>query len=100
MKNCNEKYTQKKCCGEDFCYRKDIEWNKTADFIVVGMGAAGAVVTRMLADAGFSVIGVEAGVNYDSDPLILDSTNAGVLEEEYTWKFFYNQETAPKPIHE
>lgn len=87
---------KRSCCNEN-CNGDNIDWNKSADFVIVGMGAAGAVVTRMLVDAGFSVIGIEAGVNYDSDPLILDSTNAGELEEEYTWKFFFNQETAPNP---
>lgn len=73
------------------------KWDKVTDFIVVGMGAAGAVVMRMLSDTGFNVIGIEAGINADTDPLILDSTNSSLLEEDYTWKFFYNQMTAPNP---
>lgn len=72
-----------------------IKWDQFTDFIVVGMGAAGAVVMRTLADAKFNVIGIEAGGNFDNDPLILDSTQSGRLEGEFTWKFFYNQETVP-----
>ncbi|AYV77138.1 MAG: GMC family oxidoreductase [Barrevirus sp.] len=63
------------------------------DFIIVGMGAAGATLLRMLSDARFSVLGIEGGGNHDSDPLILESPNAGMLEMNYTWKYFYNQET-------
>lgn len=69
--------------------------NDDYDFIVVGMGAAGSLMLRQLSDANFSVMGIEAGYNADSDPLILNSTNAGILEANYTWKFFYNQETVP-----
>ncbi len=65
------------------------------DFIIVGMGAAGAVLVNMLSNAGFSVLGFEAGINSDKDPLIIDSTKAGELEKNYTWKYFYNQETEP-----
>lgn len=68
-----------------------------ADFIIVGLGAAGAVVLRMLSDKGYNVIGIEAGGNHDNDPLIFDSQNALSLESAYTWKFFYNQETKPNP---
>jgi choline dehydrogenase len=67
------------------------------DFIVVGMGAAGAVVLRYLSDAGFNVLGIEAGNNVDNDPLIYNSTNAPELEELYLYKFFWNQQTAPNP---
>ena len=69
--------------------------NKKADFIVVGTGAGGGIVIRELLNAGFSVIAVEAGGNYDADPLINDSTNAGELEENYTWKFFFEHTTEP-----
>lgn len=67
------------------------------DFIVIGMGAAGATLLRTLSDAGFSVIGIEAGINCDDDPVIQDPMYAGMLEEEYTWKYFFNQETEPNP---
>ncbi len=66
-----------------------------ADFIVIGAGAGGGILARELLNAGFSVIIIEAGGNHDADPLIADSTNAGELEEEYTWKFFYEQTTEP-----
>ena len=66
---------------------------READFVVIGMGAGGALVLRMLKDAGFSAIGLESGVNYDKDPLISESTNAGIIEEQYGWKFFYQRPT-------
>lgn len=52
---------------------------------------------RQLSDAGFSVAGIEAGGNHDTDPLIYDATNAGSLEEEFTYKFFYEQTTEANP---
>lgn len=66
-----------------------------AEFVVVGMGAGGAAALRTLHDAGFNVIGIEAGGNYDDDPLIKQSPNAPLLEEQYGYKFFYAQETEP-----
>jgi len=80
---------QKKCKG--------LLWDEETDFIVVGMGPGGSVVLRTLLDAGFAALGIEAGVNYDDDPLIINATNSGILESQYTWKFFYNQETLPNP---
>jgi choline dehydrogenase len=67
------------------------------DFLVIGMGAGGALVLRMLSDAKFDVLGLEAGRNYDSDPLIYDSTNAPILERDYSWKFLYQNHTTPNP---
>jgi len=72
-------------------------WNFCVDFLVVGMGAGGALVMRRLKDAGLKVMAVEAGGNYDNDPLIYDSANAGLLEPEYSWKFLYQKETVPNP---
>ena len=59
------------------------------------MGAAGAVTMRTLVDAGFKVIGIEAGGNHDTDPLILDSLNAFSLGSSYIWKYFFQQESVP-----
>ena len=37
------------------------------DFCVVGVGAAGGVLTQRLSRAGFSVVGLEAGPFWDSE---------------------------------
>lgn len=91
----SQKNRKKNCKRKNRCNASD--WDYETDFIVVGMGAAGAVVTRMLSDANFYVIGIEAGGNYDNDTVIIDSIFAPILEPQYTWKYFYNQETAPNP---
>jgi len=47
-----------------------------ADYVVVGMGAAGAEVAKLLSDdRNISVIGLEAGKNQDDDAPIKDSTS-------------------------
>jgi choline dehydrogenase-like flavoprotein len=58
------------------------------DFIVVGMRASGAVILRYLSDAGFKVLGIESGNNFDNNPLIYNSTVAPELEDSYLYKFF------------
>jgi choline dehydrogenase len=44
----------------------------------------------------FSVVVIEAGSNNDTNPLIVDSANAPVLEEEYHNQFFYDEESVPQ----
>lgn len=41
--------------------------DKHADVVIVGMGAAGAIVARELAEAGFEVLGIDKGPYYHSD---------------------------------
>jgi choline dehydrogenase len=60
-----------------------------ADYVVVGMGAAGAEIASRLSQAGFSVIALEAGGNHDNDEPIKNSTFAPVLEEDYFPQYFY-----------
>lgn len=46
----------------------------TYDYIIVGNGTCGAVLARKLTDSGKkSVLVLEAGVNHDNDPVVLDS---------------------------
>lgn len=45
---------------------------RTADYVVVGGGTAGAVVARRLADAGAHVVVLEAGPSGADDPLVRD----------------------------
>lgn len=40
---------------------------KTADVVVVGMGAVGAIMAKELAEAGFRVLGIDKGPYYRSD---------------------------------
>lgn len=64
--------------------------NYKADYVVVGMGAAGAGVAKILSDdKNSSVIGIEAGGDFDDATPISDSTFAPVLEDEYFPEFFY-----------
>lgn len=65
------------------------------DFIVVGMGAAGATILRYLFDAGFSVLGIEAGINFDDQVPISDPTYAGTLEAQYGPNYFWQQQNVP-----
>ena len=41
--------------------------NKHADVVIVGMGAAGAILARELTEAGFTVLGIDKGPYYRSD---------------------------------
>jgi choline dehydrogenase-like flavoprotein len=48
----------------------------TYDYIIVGNGTAGAVLARKLSDSGKkSVLVLEAGVNQDNDPVVLNTDN-------------------------
>ena len=67
-----------------------------ADYVVVGMGAAGAGVAKLLSDDPHnSVIGIEAGKNQDMHTAIHDSAMSGDLEPSYYATFFYQQEQLP-----
>jgi choline dehydrogenase len=64
-----------------------------ADYIVVGMGAAGALVSNRLS-RHFSVIGLEAGANTSKSVPIKKSIYVGIeygLEEAYNPTFFWQQ---------
>jgi choline dehydrogenase len=69
--------------------------SNNVDFIIVGLGAAGATLFRTLSDAGYSVIGIEAGGNHDKDEAIRNPAIAGDLEMKYSAPYFYQQMTAP-----
>lgn len=61
-----------------------------ADYVVVGMGAAGAGVAKILSDdKDASVIGIEAGGDLDNAIPIFDSTYAPILESDYFPEYFY-----------
>lgn len=64
----------------------------TYDYIVVGVGTAGAVMVHMLSKQ-YKVLGIESGRNYDHNPEILDSSQASMLDSKYLWKFFWQGET-------
>lgn len=69
-----------------------------ADYVVVGMGAAGAGVAKILSDdKDISVIGIEAGSDFDNAIPISDSTYAPVLEEKYFPEFFYQLNQVLQP---
>lgn len=71
--------------------------NYKADYVVVGMGAAGAGVAKILSDdKDTSVIGIEAGGDFDDATPISDSTYAPILEEDYFPVYFYQLNQVPQ----
>lgn len=68
-----------------------MQCDMTVDFVVLGLGASGGLLLRMLKNAGFNAIGLESGVNHDNDPIISQSSNAMILVESYGWKFLYQR---------
>jgi choline dehydrogenase len=65
----------------------------TSDFLILGAGTAGSVITRRLLDAGATVTLVEAG-GHDTNPAVHDMSRVGELwlgPED--WRYF----SAPQP---
>ena len=63
--------------------RKQAQQQEHADVCVIGSGAGGAVVAKALAEAGLSVIILEAGENHDS-------TTFGSYEPEMLRRLFWD----------
>ena len=61
-----------------------------ADYIVVGIGASGSVVAKLLSDGGHDVIALESGTQEDFNPLVLDPTKNSNLLTSNENKFFTN----------
>lgn len=71
-----------------------------ADYVVVGMGASGAGVAKLLSnDLQTSVIGIEAGKNQDNDKPIKDSTEAFDLQFTHYAAYFYQQDQLPEAFN-
>ncbi len=71
-----------------------------ADYVVVGLGAAGAGMAKFLSDDHHSsVIALETGKNQDHDAPITDSTQAPNLEPDYYATYFYQQEQLPEAFN-
>jgi choline dehydrogenase len=81
---------------KDVVSSKKIKWDATFDYIVVGMGASGATLAKLLSDDhSVSVAGLEAGNNHDSNPLIFKSKNALHLHGFFDPEFFWQGVSAP-----
>ncbi|MGE0010465.1 MAG: GMC family oxidoreductase [Candidatus Babeliales bacterium] len=64
----------------------------TADYIIVGAGAAGSVIAARLAHAGYSVIVIEAGPNTGKDsfdPLV--QFDKGLIQTPIYYSFLFNR---------
>lgn len=73
---------------------------KVYDYIIIGVGTAGAVLTKLLTDDGYtSVLGLESGINYDNDPMIKDSGSANDLDMLYNYKYFWQGESKVQEIN-
>jgi choline dehydrogenase len=71
-----------------------------ADYVVVGVGTAGAGIAKLLSDnPKNSVIALDAGRQQDNDPPIRDSFRANDLEPFYYATYFYQQEQQPEPFN-
>lgn len=78
----------------------NIQQEYHADYVVVGMGAGGAGMAKILSDNHKnSVIGIEAGKNQDHDTPIHDSFRAPDLEPSYYATYFYQQEQRPEAFN-
>ena len=64
------------------------------DFVVVGAGTSGSVITNRLSEAGFSVCLLEAGPR-DLNPLI--HIPAGYIKNIYSKTLTWNFESTPSP---
>jgi len=68
-----------------------------ADYVIVGVGAGGALMARFLSDQpAFSVLALEAGDNHNADVEISDSTYANVLPTLYHTQYFSDGTTVPQ----
>lgn len=91
------------CCentNDNKCANRQKQTNQTkkqvcydADYIIIGMGAAGCVVARVLSEqSNFSVIGIEAGANQICEEPIRNVLYNGLLEEEYAANYFWQHD--------
>lgn len=70
--------------------------NNIFDFIIVGTGPAGAVITKTLTDdKKTSVLVLESEENNDRDKPIRDSRFAPELEEQFFAEYFWQGEGVP-----
>ena len=59
------------------CNKKNDNWDETSsDYIVVGAGASGSMIIRLLSnDFNTSVVGIERGLYLVDDPVVVDNVN-------------------------
>lgn len=75
--------------------------NNRADYVVVGVGTAGALMAKKLSDdKRTSVIALHNGANLTQDPLIKFSENAGltVADAIIGPPYYENGQTVPQPL--
>ena len=70
--------------------REILEENKF-DFIIIGAGTAGCIVTNILAcNTKCKIAVLEAGPNYDRDKAIRRATDAAQLKKDHATKYFWS----------
>lgn len=74
----------RECCFEQPCASRQTRC--VADVVIAGSGAAGSIVARELADAGYSVVVLEAGRYLQDSPLVYNAFTvaASTSEAAYT----------------
>ncbi len=79
-------------------YKADCAFPKTADYVIVGLGAAGATVANRLSNDGcHSVVGLEAGGNNTDDSLIKNPLDSGVLDVSKIQQYFWQGDALEQP---
>lgn len=67
---------------------KQIVPDHFTEYIVVGVGASGAIVAKQLSDGGHQVIALDSGTREDANPLVVDPSKNSYLLSGDINKFF------------
>lgn len=88
--------------ARDYCAKpkpeNECKRSKKADYIIIGLGGAGAVLAKRLTDdKRTSVIALEAGDNNTDEEPILDPAYAPFLANDFYPQYFWQGDTTPQP---
>ena len=77
-----------------YCYT---EQEEKYDYIICGLGSAGAIIASELAKKGFKVLGIERGENRNDDETVRDAFNSTVPASKNKYSTTYLDESFPIP---